>query len=165
MRISNKIDSLIHNKKLFVFDFDGVIADSNHIKTEAFKEIFKKYGHQIVQKVQDHHVKNASMTRYEKFRYYHKNFLNTELTELEIKNMGEKFSDIVLDKIIHSPEIKGCKSFLEQLIHLGKKCAINSATPHEEIKTIIEKRKLSDFFEKVYGSPSSKVEILESLMN
>jgi len=34
--------------KTIIFDFDGVILDSNQIKEEAFAEIFNEYGIQII---------------------------------------------------------------------------------------------------------------------
>ena len=162
---SARIHSSIIKKKLFVFDFDGVIADSNNIKTEAFREIFEEFGSDVVNRILDHHKENASMTRYEKFRYYYENYLNLEISEDKVAQLGSKFSEIVLDKIINSPEIEGSWAFLEQLRALNKICAINSATPHDEINLIVKRRKLSKFFEKVYGSPSSKLDILKSLMD
>ena len=146
---SSKLKFLLPNKKLFVFDFDGVIADSNHIKTEAFKNMFKDFGESISEKVVKHHESNASMSRFDKFKYYYRNYLNTELTEDRLKGLAQEFSDIVLEKIISSPEIEGSTKFLKQLSKLGKICAINSATPHEEINFIVKERKLSNLFKKV----------------
>ena len=40
----------IQSKKLFIFDFDGVIVDSVDIKTEAFGEIYSNYGSFITEK-------------------------------------------------------------------------------------------------------------------
>jgi len=159
-----KISSLIKNKKLFVFDFDGVIADSNNIKTEAFKEMFKAHGENVTKKVIDHHRNNASIDRFQKFKFYYNNYLDQEISDEEASVLGKKFSNIILNKIINCPEIEGSTIFLEKLHNLGKLSAINSATPQEEINLIIKERNLSKFFGKVNGSPSSKKEILLSLM-
>ena len=37
--------------KTIIFDFDGVILDSNYVKEEAFAEIFNEYGTTIRNKV------------------------------------------------------------------------------------------------------------------
>ena len=40
------------------FDFDGVIAESVDIKTQAFHQMYKIYGEDIAQKVAHHHIQN-----------------------------------------------------------------------------------------------------------
>ena len=58
----------IQSKKLFIFDFDGVIVDSVDIKTEAFGEIYSNYGSSITEKVKNYHIENGGLSRYEKIR-------------------------------------------------------------------------------------------------
>ena len=60
--------------KGIIFDFDGVIAQSVEVKTEAFADMYKEYGKAVVNKVVQHHEDNGGMSRFEKFRLYH----NTE---------------------------------------------------------------------------------------
>ena len=53
------------------FDFDGVIADSVEVKTDAFAELFNDEGLEVQQKVIDHHRNHGGMTRREKFQHYY----------------------------------------------------------------------------------------------
>ena len=55
-------------KKALVFDFDGVILDSNHIKDETFFVLYKKYGKKFSNYVLNHHKKNRGISRFEKFK-------------------------------------------------------------------------------------------------
>ena len=64
--------------KCIIFDFDGVIKDSVDIKTNAFAEIFSKYGTSIVDKVLDHHKMNGGISRFEKIKHYYKQFLKND---------------------------------------------------------------------------------------
>ena len=57
--------------KGIIFDFDGVIAESVHIKSSAFSDLYKSYGEDIVKRVVKHHEANSGMSRYKKIRYYH----------------------------------------------------------------------------------------------
>ena len=50
MLVPNNQKKIINQKNFFVFDFDGVIADSVEVKTEAFSEIYRSYGDEIVRK-------------------------------------------------------------------------------------------------------------------
>ena len=80
------------NDKGTIFDYDGVISESVGIKGEGFSMIYKPYGKKIADKVIKHHHANGGVSRYEKFRFYHKNFLDIELNEFEMKALSRKFS-------------------------------------------------------------------------
>jgi len=41
--------------KALFFDFDGVLADSVEVKTDAFSKLFEKFGPEIQAKVVEHH--------------------------------------------------------------------------------------------------------------
>ena len=60
-------------KNIF-FDFDGVIAESVKAKSDAFAEIYRPYGSKIVSQVVEYHNLNGGVSRYDKFKYFHKNF-------------------------------------------------------------------------------------------
>ena len=51
-------DLLLHGKKNFFWDFDGVIKDSVEIKSNAYEELFLQWGANISNKVRDHHILN-----------------------------------------------------------------------------------------------------------
>ena len=61
--------------KTIIFDFDGVILDSNHVKEEAFAEIYNEYGNAIRNKVVKYHRNNLGISRYNKFKFIHENYL------------------------------------------------------------------------------------------
>ena len=67
--------------KGIIFDFDGVIAESIPMKTNAFATLYSDNGADIIQRVVSHHEANGGMSRFEKIKYYHKTFLNITLTE------------------------------------------------------------------------------------
>ena len=157
------INKVIQSKKTFVFDFDGVLADSVKIKTEAFAELYKPYGMKIVNKVVKHHCANGGMSRFEKFKFYHEEFLDIILNDDSVLKLSKKFSNIVVERVIKSNEIPGAYDFLEAYCINNKKCFINSATPIDEMKEIIYHRKMSKFFISILGSPNSKNDNLNEI--
>jgi len=161
---SRNLGKTLQSKKLFVFDFDGVIADSIEVKTEAFRSLYEQYGERIAQKVVDHHRANGGMSRYDKFTYYHQAFLDIKLNQRTMDELCDAFSELVVKKVIASPEINGIRLFLDQLYNMGKTCAVNSATPQEEIELIVHSKKLAKYFSEIYGSPSSKKQNLKNLI-
>ncbi len=147
-----------------IFDFDGVIIDSQRLKTDAFVEIYKAYGKELVGKVIDFHLKNGGMSRYEKIAYCHKNFLGQELSDNEIKKLVLKFSDFVLAKIESCPFVRGVKDFIEGN-YQRYKMFISSGTPDFEMKKTAEKIGISSYFKAIYGSPESKKEHIKRILD
>lgn len=148
----------------FFFDFDGVLADSVEVKTRAFAELFGPYGAEIVAKVVDHHRRHGGMTRVEKFRYYYREFLKKPLDDDAMKRLCSEFSRLVVDQVVASPEIPGAEAFLTKL-HDHIRCFVISATPDDEIREIVRRRGLQNFFKEVLGSSASKSESVKTLLD
>jgi len=150
--------------KAIIFDYDGVISESVGIKGEGFSMIYKPYGKKIADKVIKHHHANGGVSRYEKFRFYHKNFLDIELNEFEMKALSKKFSLFVVDRIIKAPYVKGAYEFLKDK---NKKydMFISTGTPENEIKIITKARGIDKFFKEIYGSPDNKTDHIKRIIN
>jgi len=149
--------------KNIIFDFDGVLAESVHIKTQAFYKLYEPFGINVAEKVVQHHKANGGMSRFEKFPYYHKILLNKDLSSNEIENFSTKFSKLVLNGVIDWDEVTGAEWFLEK--NKKKKKWIVSATPTNEIIEIVKKRQLSRYFIDIYGSPAKKSKIVKKIIS
>jgi len=139
----------------FFFDFDGVLADSVEVKTRAFAKLFEPYGPEVVSKVVQHHRRHGGMTRVDKFRHYYSEYLGKTLREEEITDLCRQFSELVVDKVVAAPEIKGAEAFLKCWC-ARLQCFVISATPVDEIRQIVDRRALGQYFKEVLGAPFSK---------
>ena len=146
------------------FDFDGVICDSVDIKTQAFAEIYREYGKFVEKNVVKYHLKNGGISRYEKFKYWHEEYLSIDLTEKELEELAKKFSRLVFDKVVEANYIEGVNDTLNLLSEYNVPSYIISGTPENEIKEIVVKKGLNDFFKEVHGSPKSKSTIVKNIM-
>ena len=151
------------NIKNIFFDFDGVIAESVSAKTDAFEEMYLPYGKDIASKVVEYDKLHGGVSRYEKFKYFHKEFLNQEIDQKKVDELAIQFSNIVLDKVINSDEVLGANYFLEKF-HKKLKFWVITGTPSKEIELIAEKRKLTSFFIGLHGSPKNKRYWTENLI-
>ncbi len=138
------------------FDFDGVLAESIHIKTDAFQKMYLKYGVDFSLRVKEHHVKNGGISRFEKFKIYNGEWLGQEINELKIEELANEFSSLVIDGVIHSDEVKGTHNFLNDISSAKYKKYIITGTPTQEIKRILKGRNMEHYFEASYGSPEKK---------
>jgi phosphoglycolate phosphatase-like HAD superfamily hydrolase len=151
------------NIKNIFFDFDGVIAESVSAKTDAFEEMYLPYGKDIAAKVVEYHKLHGGVSRYEKFKYFHKEFLNEVIDQEKVDELAIQFSNIVLDKVINSDEVFGANYFIKKH-HTKFQFWIITGTPTPEIELIAEKRKLTSFFIGLHGSPKNKRYWTENLI-
>ena len=145
------------NIKNIFFDFDGVIAESVHVKTEAFYKLYLPYGEEIADKVVQHHRANGGVSRFEKFRIYHDQFLGKEINDEKVQELADQFSNLVVDGVVEAPEVPGVGDFLEKY-NEDLKFWVITGTPTDEIKQIIARRELEKYFIELCGSPTKKPE-------
>ena len=145
-----------YNKlKNIIFDFDGVILDSLDCKTEAFYQMYLPYGEDIANKVRQYHILNGGVSRFEKFKTWHKQYLNVELSEKEIQDLANQFSDLVMENVINSKSIPGAIEFIKRYSK-DFNFFIISGTPDDEIKKICEAIGIASHFKEILGSPKNK---------
>jgi len=154
----------ISKYKAFFFDFDGVIADTVNIKTQAFGELFREHGRDISAKVMEHHRNNGGVSRYEKFRHYYKYLLKKPINAALINKLDKGYSRLVFSQVVKAAAIKGAEKFISGLKRQGKDSFVISATPQQEIRKIVRARRLAHFFRDTVGSPRNKTENLRRLL-
>jgi HAD superfamily hydrolase (TIGR01509 family) len=147
---------------IIIYDFDGVICDSVNIKTEAFVELYQSYGKGVQQAVKEYHLAHGGISRYEKFRYFQSVLLGESVNQQQIDALADQFSLLVKQKVIASNYLPGVIDFLKA--NKGKKQFICTGTPQNEIEVIVKKKELKALFEEVYGSPKTKTEIIQIIL-
>ena len=127
--------------KGIIFDFDGVIAESVHIKSSAFSDLYKSYGEDIVKRVVKHHEANSGMSRYKKIRYYHETFLDINLSDQEINYNANQFSKYVVGRVVRSQYVPNALEFIKHS-YGNYKLFISTGTPTTEMKNILKLKKI-----------------------
>ena len=156
---------IMDNKlKAIIFDYDGVIAESLDIKTEAFKTIFKPFGKNIVEKVSAHHISNGGISRFEKFKLYYNKYLGKQIDDQTIIELSFEFSKLVVQKVIDAPYVDGALNFIKKN-HKYFDLYISTGTPENEIKEILYKKNINNYFKTVYGSPETKINHVKKIIN
>lgn len=146
-----------------VFDFDGVLVESVDVKTEAFRKLFLPYGADVSEQVVAYHMAHGGLSRFEKFRYYFANFIRQPLTAKLEKELGERFSHIVLEEVIAAPYVAGAREALEAL-YRKVPLFVASGTPDDELKLIVARRNMGKYFQGVYGAPEKKGDIVSRIL-
>jgi phosphoglycolate phosphatase-like HAD superfamily hydrolase len=150
--------------KAIIFDFDGVIVDSIKVKGDAFCELYSEYSNEIRNEIKRYHNNNGGISRVDKIRYFETTLLKNKLSEKKVIEKCSQFSEIVSTKVAEAAGIPGALDFIKK--YSGKiPCFLNSATPDIELKIILEKKGIHDYFSGVYGSSRSKEENLVAILD
>jgi HAD superfamily hydrolase (TIGR01549 family) len=148
--------------KVVVLDFDGIVLESCDIKTVAFRKLFEDYP-ESVDEIVNYHLEHMGVSRYKKFKYFYEHFLKKTLKDEELQELGNKFSELVLEEIKTCTFVSGALNFLN---NYSKKFSIYvaSGTPEPELQMIVKERGLEGYFKGVYGAPATKSEILNRIV-
>ena len=146
-----------------VFDFDGVILESADVKTNAFVDLFADHGAAIVAGVRAHHLANLGISRFKKFAWIYENLLGRAITEAESAELGRRFGDLALQRVLEAPFVPGAREAVAQLA-AQLPLFVASCTPQDELDLIVDRRQLRPYFREVWGAPAEKPVILRDLM-
>ncbi|NOS97863.1 MAG: HAD hydrolase-like protein [Methylotenera sp.] len=154
-----KID--ITKYKTIVFDCDGVVLDSNVVKTEAYFRTSKNLGatDAQAQALVDYHVKLGGISRYHKFDWYLREVLNQPVTEVAIQALLDGFSQELEEGLMQCNLAKGL--FDLRTATPNANWMILSGGDQKEIRDLFVKRKIDHMFDGgLFGSPDNKDEVL-----
>ena len=99
-----------------LFDFDGVILNTNEIKNQSFRELFSEYPKNKIDEFIKYHKKNGGISRYVKIKYFlQKNKVDDR--DQTLKYYLKKFSKIVTKKILKAKYVAGVRKFINHIYH------------------------------------------------
>lgn len=150
---------LLNNYETIVFDCDGVVLDSNKVKTKAFYEAALPYGKDAAIALVDYHVKNGGVSRYKKFAHFVTSIIPSDVKGPDIDSLLKKYAELVWQGLLSCEIAPGLSSLREETRHAN--WVIVSGGDQAELRELFCKRKISDLFDGgIFGSPDNKSEIL-----
>lgn len=145
--------------KSIVFDCDGVLINSNSIKCDAFFFAANIFGSDLASRLVDYHIKNGGISRYEKFTYFCNYLINDNRPEIYDK-LVRRYSHY-LSLALKDAEVIDCLVDLKNATP-NANWSVVSGSDQDELRDLLLCHKISSFFEAgIFGSPDTKVEILE----
>jgi len=127
------------NKKVILWDFDGVILNSSEIREEGFVQVLSNYPAEKVELLLKYHNENGGLSRYDKFEYFFKHILEIELNQEILDRLAFEFS-VIMKKALTDKKllIEEVNNFIlnEQY---NFKMHIVSGSDENELKYLCEK--------------------------
>ena len=141
--------------KAIIFDCDGVIFDSNALKTAAFREVLAAYPQELVDEFIAYHQKTGGVSRYVKLRVFFTEFLKTSVDEEKLQKFLNDFGNSCQRLYQQADLTPGCVKVLETLSkHIPLYVA--SGSDEAELRQVFAGRDLDKYFKGIYGSPKTK---------
>ena len=151
--------------KSIIFDCDGVILNSNEIKTNAFKKVLKQFNNQAIDEFIQYHKDNGGISRYIKFenflnnilpKYEENKFINKSLCGELLKNYSEECKSLLIKSEV-TKNLKTLRNISGEIPWL-----IVSGGDQNELREVFKKKKIDSLFNGgIFGSPEKKINIIE----
>lgn len=145
-----------------VFDFDGVLVDSNAVKRRAYRDIFADApeSEAVVEAVLQSDTEDDRLEVIRAIlRGLNREGHATAEQDLLVAEYGERYNTICEEHAATCSEVRGASSALARLAKTHSLYII-SATPEVPLRRIVKRRAWSRYFREVLGRPRTKSENL-----
>lgn len=145
--------------RTFVFDCDGVVLDSNRLKTEAFRTAALPYGGEAAEKLVDYHVENGGISRFVKFRYFLENLIPQGAVGPDLESLLNGYAEAVRQGLLECDIAEGLTELRK--VTGDARWLIVSGGSQAELRDVFSERGIDAWFDGgIFGSPDNKDEIL-----
>lgn len=149
-----------------IFDCDGVVLDSNRIKTAAFFAAAKPWGEAPARALVAYHTANGGISRFEKFRHFLETILPAHAPGAlpgrdgpGLDGMLEAYAGAVREDLLTCAVAEGLQALRAATSHA--RWLIVSGGAQAELRQVFNARGLAANFDGgIFGSPDSKDVIL-----
>jgi len=150
--------------KYVLWDFDGVIINSDEIRMKGFVHALRKYKEDDIDKLISYHKANGGLSRYNKFEYFFSKILEVTVEQSHINKLCSDYTEIMLKNLGNKDLlIKDSIDFIEQKRN-EKDMILVSASDGIELNKLCKKLKIDHYFSMILGSPKPKDENLRDLV-
>ena len=141
-----------------VFDCDGVVLNSNKVKTNAFYQTTLPYGEGAAQALVEYHVVNGGVSRYKKFAYFLEQIVPDKVGP-DLAALLEAYAENVHEGLLSCSIAPGLETLRQQTPNA--RWLVASGGDQAELRDVFLQRGLAVLFDGgIFGSPDTKEEIL-----
>ncbi|BCZ17266.1 Haloacid dehalogenase [Helicobacter sp. NHP19-003] len=152
--------------RVVVWDFDGVVFNSMHLKGEGFKALFRRHtkaDETILKAFEDYHYANGGVSRFDKIAHFYTQILKKTIDVDKINALVEEFGQIISKDLFSREHLNAeVLDFIKAndeayIFHIA------SAALHSELQVLCEFLGIVPYFKSIEGTPPAKVKILSNL--
>ncbi len=145
--------------RTLVFDCDGVVLDSNRVKTEAFYTAALPYGESHAQALVTYHTQHGGISRYAKFEKFLRDIVGGPVDDVATRELLESYAAEVRQGLLQCRIAEGLELLRKATPHA--RWMLLSGGDQAELRDVFSQRGIASWFDLgIYGSPESKDDIL-----
>lgn len=146
-----------------VFDMDGVLIDSNHMKVDAARRVMQSILPDVAASFVDHFRQNFGLTRYDHFAWAYEYLLAKAGYSAEvIGSLVAQYSTLVAEDYPACAVTRGTRALLEQV---NRPCYVLTGSEQSEARALLRSHQLDICFDDILGGPVSKSENLDKIID
>ena len=147
-----------------IFDFDGVLVESNEIRFNGFRKLFRDYPKGQVEQLVNYSKANGGVSRYKKIEFFFNTIRKESISLKSVNHWANQFSELVTEDILEARPVEGSLEFLEKYFNQFD-FAIISGSDQKELREICKRRGIDSFFKVILGSPTEKKDNIATLLS
>lgn len=128
-----------------IFDFDGLIVDSETPEFDAWREIYAEFGHDLKVETWGQNVGGMAASTFRPYPYL-ESLTGRNLSSL---NLSARATEQALARILSLPPLPGVLEMLTAAKQAGLRLAVASSSPHRWVDGHLARLGLDHFFETV----------------
>jgi phosphoglycolate phosphatase-like HAD superfamily hydrolase len=146
--------------RTFIFDCDGVLLDSNRVKSSAFFAAGLRYGEEAAHRLVEYHRSNGGVSRYKKFEYFLREIVYETDKSGALNGLLEIYAHEVRKGLLDCTVSKAVAAIGKFDGKIRK--LVVSGGDQDELRKIFRERDIDTiFYCGIFGSPDTKETILD----
>jgi phosphoglycolate phosphatase-like HAD superfamily hydrolase len=155
---------MLDKVKVILWDFDGVLMQSNEVRDIGFEKILEEFPKDQVDELMVFHKRNGGLSRYVKFRYFFEEILKQTISDEKVNELAASFSKIMKELLVDpSLLIQDSLEFVRQN-HSNISMHIVSGSDQVELRYLCEAMNINKYFKSIHGSPTPKKQLVKEVI-
>ena len=158
-------ENVINDFSAVIWDYDGVILDSNDVREFGFRHCLKSFPKAQVENLVDYHNLNGGLSRFHKFRYFFEVIRGESISNDTINALCSDFSEIMRTELTNTNRLfETALTLIESIKKRRRKQFIASGSEQNELRFLLTEQGIASYFDGIYGSPTTKSDIVSMIL-
>jgi phosphoglycolate phosphatase-like HAD superfamily hydrolase len=155
---------MLDDFKVILWDFDGVLMNSNAVRDLGFMKVLEDYPQHQVEALIIFHKQNGGLSRYVKFRHFFEQIRGESITEDAVQNLAKRFSGIMRELLFDKALLIDDSINFVRENDTKFRMHIVSGSDSTELNALCEFLGIHSHFISIHGSPAPKNQLVEQLL-